>query len=552
MKKTITFLSLIFIIPALFVFTGCKNEDKTLAKNLDNTITNLIYSVSSLDFADSNILSDLNGFSQNSVSNFNTNCPTDITNDKNSNQNINNSSNQIDLYNYNQTDDYYNEPRKPRRSFGKTPISRLDQQSSKYNNQTNGTERIKYEIYKSKNNNGSNQLSTFSNQTNNEIRLVKFSTDEISKNDSLIREKITALINERSNLLLCINDLYKGNVSLSIASKNAINAYMNIIKDNTSYLNQNKGIVTNQLSEANKLYEENNNSSLINAYIIRTNEAVASRIVKIESSISAMQAITQIIQGSLKSTSPNYNMNMINNKNTDNNISILEQNENNNINQESDNNLDKNSENNYCDNSDNNCCKKQEILNNEKTQNLDMTNNKSEPNNNPTLRSINTDPTLQNQNTNFDKMIIDSTNKIQTENLQECEKNEIDPHFQIDKNANTDTIKNNTNKAKGTEQNCKYEENCCLKKQQIGQTKNNKLEDQNNREIEKNQTKFNNEINQKIRENQKEIYDKQNQEINKINNDNDKTEINNNTEKILNCFIENKKKSFDKNLKTAK
>ena len=57
MKKILRLTIFSLISLSLFIFTGCNSADKTLAKNLDNTVTNLVYSITNLDFADT---SDLN------------------------------------------------------------------------------------------------------------------------------------------------------------------------------------------------------------------------------------------------------------------------------------------------------------------------------------------------------------------------------------------------------------------------------------------------------------------------------------------------------------
>ena len=78
MKKIIRFTMLSLLSLSLIIFTGCNSADKTLAKNLDNTVTNLVYSITNLDFADT---ADLNLLSTN------TNKTNNITDNK-ENENI--------------------------------------------------------------------------------------------------------------------------------------------------------------------------------------------------------------------------------------------------------------------------------------------------------------------------------------------------------------------------------------------------------------------------------------------------------------------------------
>lgn len=320
MKKIIrlTMFSLIFL--SLIIFTGCNSADKTLAKNLDNTVTNLVYSITNLDFADT---ADLNLLSTNTNK---TNNVTDnkenenITenqinnNSKNANccDNCNNSGSlsqfQVKNQNYNMNENMSGYPGF-NKEFCDKPISK-----TKYNTYCYGNNKTNPVV--------SNQTNTADNmQEKNETKvLVSFSTEQISENNQTLQSLISKLINKRSNLLLYINDLYKGNITIASTNKNAVNAYMNILKDNTSYFNQHRGLVTNQIDQAKELYNSDNSSSLINAYIIRTNEAIATRIAKLESSISAMDSILDIMKGSQNSSSKsyilnNYNQNAIRNNN---------------------------------------------------------------------------------------------------------------------------------------------------------------------------------------------------------------------------------------------
>ena len=320
MKKIIRFTMLSLLSLSLIIFTGCNSADKTLAKNLDNTVTNLVYSITNLDFADT---ADLNLLSTNTNK---TNNITDnkenenITenqisnNSKNANccENCNNSGSlsqfQANNQNYNMNENMSGYPGF-NKEFCDKPISK-----AKYNTYCYGNNKTNSVV--------SNQTNTADNmQEKNETKaLVSFSTEQISENNQTLQNLISKLINKRSNLLLYINDLYKGNITVASTNKNAVNAYMNILKDNTSYFNQHRGLVTNQIEQAKELYNSDNSSSLINAYIIRTNEAIATRIAKLESSISAMDSILDIMKGSQNSNSKsyilnNYNQNVIRNNN---------------------------------------------------------------------------------------------------------------------------------------------------------------------------------------------------------------------------------------------
>ena len=320
MKKIIRFTMLSLLSLSLIIFTGCNSADKTLAKNLDNTVTNLVYSITNLDFADT---ADLNLLSTNTnkTNNISDNKENEnITenqisnNSKNANccEDCNNSGSlsqfQVKNQNYNMNENMSGYPGF-NKEFCDKPISK-----AKYNTYCYGNNKTNSVV--------SNQTNTADNmQEKNETKaLVSFSTEQISENNQTLQNLISKLINKRSNLLLYINDLYKGNITIASTNKNAVNAYMNILKDNTSYFNQHRGLVTNQIDQAKELYNSDNSSSLINAYIIRTNEAIATRIAKLESSISAMDSILDIMKGSQNSNSKtyilnNYNQNVIRNNN---------------------------------------------------------------------------------------------------------------------------------------------------------------------------------------------------------------------------------------------
>ena len=110
-------------------------------------------------------------------------------------------------------------------------------------------------------NNTVSNINNVKNINSNPVKMVDFSTVNIENSSVEIQDKISELIEKRSNILMYVNDLYKGYVNLSESSAQAINAYLNIIKDNTAFLNQNKGIIVNQLSQANKLIFSDENSA---------------------------------------------------------------------------------------------------------------------------------------------------------------------------------------------------------------------------------------------------------------------------------------------------
>ncbi len=146
---------------------------------------------------------------------------------------------------------------------------------------------------------------TSDNTNANFLLSVKFSTDKIEDTSSEIDEKINTLILKRSILMIYVNEIYNGNVTLSGEDKTAINAYVNVIKENTSFLNGNRGMVKNQLKLASDLLEDSSNENLVNYYIIKSGEALETRLNKLDSTISAIDSITTIIEDNLTENS-NY------------------------------------------------------------------------------------------------------------------------------------------------------------------------------------------------------------------------------------------------------
>lgn len=573
MKKIIRLTMFSLLSLSLIIFTGCNSADKTLAKNLDNTVTNLVYSITNLDFADT---ADLNLLSTNTNK---TNNVTDnkenenITenqisnNSKNANccDNCNNSGSlsqfQVKNQNYNMNENMSGYPGF-NKEFCDRPISKANYNTYCYgNNKTNSVV--------------SNQTNTAdSMQEKNETKaLVSFSTEQISENNQTLQNLISKLINKRSNLLLYINDLYKGNITIASTNKNAVNAYMNILKDNTSYFNQHRGLVTNQIDQAKELYNSDNSSSLINAYIIRTNEAIATRIAKLESSISAMDSILDIMKGSQSSNSKSYILNNYNQNAIRNNNVKTQDNINKPINTETTNQI--NNEN----------------LND--TQGLENANINTENNNKPTLNNNNisyppqpnfenkqdfypyNNPYYRNQ-TGYFPMPYQPYNWQPFNQCENCSGNNQKEQQKTDNaNAETNTLKDaseqNIDNIKQNENNT---HNLESESQQTNKTKDGtKSEQQNqnktmnvshtieeefssnqgeilsnnegsnkktiNEKTDKKEVKHDNTLNEKIREQQKEIREnKQSQE-----------NVNTFKNKISNFFIEDKS-NRDRRLKT--
>jgi len=146
---------------------------------------------------------------------------------------------------------------------------------------------------------------------------VKFSTNKIETTSTEIESKINTLILKRSILMIYVNEIYNNNVNLTEENKIAINAYVNVIKENTSYLKGNRGMVKNQLKLASNLVSSEQNENLVNYYIIKSGEALETRVNKLNSTIEAIDSIINIIENNLTNNSSYYKTNL---SNTYNNI----------------------------------------------------------------------------------------------------------------------------------------------------------------------------------------------------------------------------------------
>lgn len=365
MKKIISCFTLSLLLCFSLVFTGCGNSSKTLAKKLDDTIASLVYSVSSLDWADSSIISNISGSNLDSTLDDNNLVDTNnLSQDNNCriNDNLNDTTYQNNHNNQTQSHFPQVEPysakennclsthheinnrcnqyptdniarnnnlnMRPMPDLANENVARFANKENHlqyHNNQENinnyelkpgmsgtDTARIRFSNNTvSKITDRANNLNENNIATSSSSMVVNYSTNTIEESKEEIQQRISSLIDKRAKLLLFINDLYKGNIKLSEESLTAINAYINIIKDNTSYLNSNRGIISNQLNRANNLYNSNSASPLINAYIIRTNEAIDTRLAKLDSSLLAIDSICNILNSNLTSSSPYYNQNIL-------------------------------------------------------------------------------------------------------------------------------------------------------------------------------------------------------------------------------------------------
>lgn len=541
MKKSLKIIMISTLSSTLFLFSGCSNENKTLAKNLDNTVTNLIYSATNLDMISD---SDIQSFSTSNVSeqNFNNDeCENDCQKNANCCENCENC---MQFYQY---PDNFHLPEKnltnAKKQFTEKPISKISQRKNAILSVSNNIDNFDEET------------------TTNQI--VSFSTSSLSSKNDELQDLISTLINKRSTLLLYVNDLYKGNISVDSNHRSAINAYLNILKDNTSYFNNQKGIVSNQINQAKETFSNDSSSALVNAYIIRTNEAISTRIAKLESSIDAIDSILSILKANENSTSKsyianNYESNSKKSQSNTNNDQLLDT-------QDLENNQTRISQNNTNDNIYN--PQEQGLLN---SQGLERTNNNTEnininPNNNmpyPPYAHPNFPPFQWNSYGRFGQNLQNNNlmnTEVQTQNLENnsTQNSQIQTYEIQNENASRNTENQEKIENKNCE-NCENEESKENTSEEICKNRENNQESEttsapinSNKETATNQTenikKHDNILNEKLRDEQKDVQNKKQILNNKL-----QTEKQNSDDTKVSSFIAEKKDSecHSKGLKT--
>lgn len=287
MKNFRKIITLSLVVAIMFSLSACgKSSTEVMAQNLDESITNFVYTVSNMDWADTATTSNNYANSSNTAFYGTSNPYLSQTTGPQST-----SSSQSNSY---QTNNFSNSNTTSRFNRSRTNNT----QNTNYSNMTGITNSL----------NNSSSATGVSNSTGSNT----LDTSILSENNTNIQNKINNLVQKRSTLMLYINEIYKGNVNLSSADISAINAYINIIKDNNNFLASNKGMVKNQINMATKTMSANN-KNLVNAYIIRANEAIETRINKIDAVISATDSIIRIIESKISPSSTFYNNLITNN-----------------------------------------------------------------------------------------------------------------------------------------------------------------------------------------------------------------------------------------------
>lgn len=277
MKNKIKKIITTTIISAVSLTTiGCGTNNSKLAKNIDKSMENFVSSINNLDYVETS--------SAKTPTNGKIGKIVETSNLENSTQKINSTGNHIQFLN--------------------NAISEAEIE----NTITIPSERTdNFNLFVLSN----TPYVTFTSDDNNSLNInVKFSTNQIEEISDEIENKINSLIVKRSILMIYVNEIYNGNVTITNENKLAINAYVNVIKENTSFLNGNRGMVKNQLSLASDLMTSETNDNLINYYIIKSSEALETRASKLDSTISAIDSIIKIIEDNLTSSSTYYQTNL--------------------------------------------------------------------------------------------------------------------------------------------------------------------------------------------------------------------------------------------------
>lgn len=283
MKNKIKKIFTATIISAVtFTAVGCGTNNSKLAKNIDNSMAEFITSINNLDYVETGAKATTSNEKVGKI----------VETASMSNDSFNTSSKLLS----NNNDQFLNKTATS--SYLESTITKPQER----------TDNFKLFVLSE-----SPFITLTSNDNNANLNFsVKFSTNKIEETSTEIESKINTLILKRSILMIYVNEIYNGNVNLSDENKIAINAYVNVIKENTSFLNGNRGMVKNQLKLASDLVNSEQNENLVNYYIIKSGEALETRVNKLNSSIEAIDSIIDIIESNLSNSSSYYQTNLSN------------------------------------------------------------------------------------------------------------------------------------------------------------------------------------------------------------------------------------------------
>nr|MCR5553375.1 hypothetical protein [bacterium] len=308
MKKLLIILPLVL---TMFLF-GCSNDGRLLARNLDNTITNLLYSISNLDIIDQTTLqkvSSLGSVGVNQSSEYQTvsaDCCEENEENKTNGEKYNEPEEIIEGNDNEENEDYNESEELVEDSKNSSEIefdnnpdnSEIIENNSNPQTQTENEKTTtlrdndaNFTLPESYKRLAINNASISDNQNLESPSATSSLNDSSTKMQNLIDE----LIRIRTIIMLYISDLYNGTIKPSSEDIHAIEAYLNIIKESTAFLKSNNGTVINHLNEATS-YDGASNLNLVNAHIIRATEALNSRSAKLEAAIVSTYNIASILK----------------------------------------------------------------------------------------------------------------------------------------------------------------------------------------------------------------------------------------------------------------
>ena len=243
MKKIFCFtLSLLVMV----FFVGCKNETKSLARNLDSAITNLIYSVSNLDLIDDETISQV----KNLTNSYNMNI-------LNNNQ-VNNNSNSTNQNNLN--NNYCNEGTIQNNSCNNSNCNnQLNTNQNNLNSQLN---------LNTQNNNANQQNLSNQNGLNNNQNL---NNQVLNDNENLQTCPPTTAPNNKDVEINIVNNKYLNNANSDDVSKNSAKISSTAPQNANNFSNENMLKISSENSEAIATSSNSNNERLSNKKISADN-----------------------------------------------------------------------------------------------------------------------------------------------------------------------------------------------------------------------------------------------------------------------------------------
>ncbi|MEG1582034.1 MAG: hypothetical protein RR334_02615 [Clostridia bacterium] len=341
MKK---FISSICAVLIVFAFVSCADSNKTLARNIEKNVTNMVYAAKKLEtvnteqtntLANNAVKNSKYNYSVNNAKLTNENAPiiiiTDTTQIQDSNLNLKNtqSSGQTtqNTYNNDKILTNTNNMQFPLTNTQRTDLVNNSQVSNikDLENRTNSqvvnkinTENLKTSttntalptLYSSNFNTPKNVTTQNNNiaTTNNINNNLDNTLPYVGAYDATIiinstkdtAGKVDNMNNKRNVIMLYSSDIANGDVSLTSTEKQAITEYIGIIEETTNFFKQNRGMLNKQINQAESMSQ--NSTNMINSKLIRATETLKNRYAKFDSGLAAMESIIGIIENKSQNT----------------------------------------------------------------------------------------------------------------------------------------------------------------------------------------------------------------------------------------------------------